>query len=215
MRDMPEIANPWLDLPSRAPFVLPADRLAVEVFNEKLRSDHPHRIDLCAVPEPFLGPRSAQIVVLLLNPGIGDDTEFRASLRQCYATREGSPAHPYVGSSVRWWRTLVAPLTQLVPLDVVAQRLLSIEFFPYRSKSFGCGHVRLPSQQYSFDLVRDAIDRQATIVIARGEQLWRGAVPELAAYPKLFRLSNPRTASLSEANVREGGHASILAAIRS
>ena len=56
--------------------------------------------------------------------------------------------------------------------------------------------------------------REATIVIARGERLWMGAVPELAAYPCLLRLSNPWIASLSARNVGDEGYETLLKTMR-
>lgn len=44
--------------------------------------------------------------------------------------------------------------------------------------------------------------RNAEIVIARGWRYWSGAVPELAHYPFLSWLQNPRKASLSERNLK-------------
>lgn len=95
----------------------------------------------------------------------------------------------------------------------MASAILSIEFFPYRSDSFGCAHVRLPSQTYSFQLVESAIDRGAAIVIARGERYWFGAVPRLAGYKGRVRIRNPRSASLSLANMVDDGYGKLLGAL--
>src|SRR5215204_4755778 len=66
------VANPWLALPSTAPYVLPEDRLKVEAFNAKLPSTSPCRLDVkTVIPEPFIGAvTSAPVVVLQLNPGL-------------------------------------------------------------------------------------------------------------------------------------------------
>jgi hypothetical protein len=58
----------------------------------------------------------------------------------------------------------------------------------------------LPSQQYSFDLVRRAIKREAVIVLTRGEKRWLKAVPELREYRHLIRLAERQRASISSGN---------------
>ena len=61
------LPNPWMELPSRAPYVLSSDRPFVEAFNK--HADEAKRLDLNLLPEPFIGNRSAPLVVLGLNPG--------------------------------------------------------------------------------------------------------------------------------------------------
>src|SRR5262245_59844019 len=73
-----------------------------------------------------------------------------------------------------WWRRVfnrgVAEVAATFGVDSEAiwsrltDRLLSIEYFPYWSKTFGQGALRLPSQQFSFGLVKRAIRRDATII---------------------------------------------------
>ena len=60
------LPNPWMELPSRAPYVLSSDRPFVEAFNK--HADEAKRLDLNLLPEPFIGNRSAPLVVLGLNP---------------------------------------------------------------------------------------------------------------------------------------------------
>ncbi len=83
----------------------------------------------------------------------------------------------------------------------VAKRLICVEFFPYHSKRFGHADLRLPSQQYTFQLVRLAIARSALIILSRGKRLWLGAVPELISYRCLAELRSFRSASLSPKNL--------------
>jgi hypothetical protein len=99
----------------------------------------------------------------------------------------------------------------LQQVESLPSRLLSVEFSPYHSKSFGHGHLRLPSQEYSFQLVKQAMQREALIVCMRGQSLWFGAIPELATYDRLLNLRNPRSASLSPGNLN--GFDQILAAV--
>ena len=89
--------------------------------------------------------------------------------------------HFYLRKRHRWWKRLFSGLEESAEGVDVARNVLSVEFVAYRSVSFGCGHVRFPSQEYAFALVRRAIERGAVIVIVRGANQWLGAVPELHA----------------------------------
>jgi hypothetical protein len=200
--------NPWRLLPETAPYLLPSDRLAVEVFNQS--ADEAHRIHVDTPPEPFLGSINAPIVVLLLNPGVGDDEGRFPDLARSIRQAEPQEKHFYIGENNRWWASLTKSLVRDRPNVSMSRSILSVEYFPYRSKAFGCSHVRLPSQEYSFAIVREAILRKAIIVIARGERHWFGAVPELVAYEHRVRMLNPRKASLSERNLAIGGYEKLL-----
>jgi hypothetical protein len=107
---------------------------------------------------------------------------------------------------------------QLHPQRRLDQRVCSIEFFPYRSQSFAHGSVRLPSQAYSFALVRRAIARAAVLVVTRCEGLWYAAVPELRearAAGRLFVSSNPRSSSLAPRTLGDVGFNKMLEALGS
>lgn len=63
--------NPWTDLPSRAPYILPSDREPIERFNAMAGEGVRIRPEL--LPEPFLGAPTASVVLLSLNPGFSND----------------------------------------------------------------------------------------------------------------------------------------------
>lgn len=66
-----DVVNPWLDLPSRSPFVLAEDRPSIDAFNSRLPPASPFRIATeDVIPEPFVGRvKTAPVLVLQLNPG--------------------------------------------------------------------------------------------------------------------------------------------------
>jgi len=204
--------NPWHELPMRAPFVLPGDGLAVDVFNKNVADDN-LRLHTETPPEPFLGRLDAPIVVLLLNPGVSKTGEYGATLADKIRAAEKQTDHFYLGRDNRWWDRLVRQLRRDRPRAELGKSILSIEFFPYRSISFGCGHLRLPSQEFSFALARQAIGRKAAIIVARGERHWIGAVPELGTHSGLIRMRNPRVASLSATNLGAEGYQILLDAL--
>ncbi|HEU4664930.1 MAG TPA: hypothetical protein VFS55_12960 [Dokdonella sp.] len=203
--------NPWRHLPNAAPYVLDADRRAVEAFNHSASGRVRLRVETC--PEPYFGPVDAPIVLLLLNPGVSPDGLYDDDLPAVVRGARASDGHFYLRGHNPWWRKLVRALASERPDVDLARRLMSVEFVAYRSKSFGCGHLRLPSQAYAFALVRRAIARDAAIVLARGTRHWIGAVPELHGYEHLIHVVNPMAASLSRSNLKAGGFERLLAAL--
>lgn len=211
MQALPE--NPWLTLPTRPPFVLPMDEPWIETFNESASPSFKVHTNL--IPEPFFGPFGAPIVVLLLNPGVDEadanvhTQEFlRDLLIQNVRRTEPQSPHVHISEDAKhpgalWWRRATSQVTEQFGVTRVAKSLLAVEFFPYHSKSFAHGPLRLPSQDFSFALVRAAISRGALVVVARGLEHWVGAIPNLAQYAGVVRASNLRRFSLSRGNLKQ------------
>ncbi len=61
------------------------------------------------------------------------------------------------------------------------ERICSVGFSPYRSISLAHAHVRFPSQEYTFSLIKNAIrERPDTLfILTRSIKEWGGAIPEL------------------------------------
>ena len=161
---------PWKALPGKAPFVLPQDRPYIEAFNAERNRNEANRVRTDLIPEPFFGRRDAPVVMLLLNPGASPRTDafhgdpaFRrrllADMRGMKVRKHFHLTDPEHGPGRRWWERTCASLIRCVSQDVVANNLLAVEFFAYPSRSFNHGHLRLPSQAFTFELVRRAIDR--------------------------------------------------------
>jgi hypothetical protein len=209
--------NPWLALPRRPPFVLPADRAAVLAFNRTTTSSS--RLRLGLLPTPFLGnPRTARVLVLQLNPGFEDsDTRLnhqhdfvvaaRANLRHKATDYPTFTLDPRWKKSAggRWLRQRLRELLAAVDQNPecgelkVARRLMIVDFHGYHARRYQQIPVTLPSQNYSFELVRRAISHGYPIVLARGERQWRVAVPELESYNLAFTMSNPRSTYVTPA----------------
>jgi hypothetical protein len=211
--------NPWLELPAGPPYVPPGDASAVEGFNARARPDYRLQLDL--LPEPFLGSPDAPVVLLNLNPGFAEgdraahaDIGFRnAVLRTLRHEPQPFPFHYLdpTGTSLghRWWRQRLGRVLAHVPAEHVASRLLCIEYFPYHSRKFAHGTLRLRSQAYGFELARQAVVRAASVVLLRGERPWLEAVPELASHAKLFRLRTARTSRCRHVTVSAASSASL------
>jgi hypothetical protein len=201
--------TPWANLPAKAPFVLAADRPFVDAFNGTAGAATRVHTDL--LPEPFVGRLDAPVVLLLLNPGVHADdaalhkeSAFASRLRTAIASGTAEHLHLTPGAAGpghRWWLRATRPLIEATSREAVAQGILGVQYFPYHSPTFAHAHLRLPSQSFTFGLVQQAMERGAEIVVGRGGELWLGAVPAVAAYPRLARLKSPRTVVLSPANV--------------
>jgi hypothetical protein len=209
--------NPWLLLPDQSPHVLPQDHAVIEQFNAGLPPGSRCRIHVEGViPEPFVGAvTTAQVIVLLLNPGSDEtnvgshaDPEFRkallANLRHSktdwpfyFLDPRFKVKHP----GVKWWRSKTRQLGESVGWDKVAHRLAVIEWFPYKSPRYG-RNCKVPSQQYGFTLVENAMNRRATIIIARSVKRWLASVPRLEVYDKMLALHSVQNVSLTKNNLR-------------
>jgi len=124
-------------------------------------------------------------------------------------------------SGGKWLRQKISqPLASHgVTRDDLNRNFAIIEYFPYHSKSVNFNLSKtLESQQYGFELVRQAIRNNALILIMRGEKLWLEAVPELASYHQTdncILAHSTRNAILSEANLGEKNFARVVEILKS
>ena len=202
--------NPWQRLPLDAPFVLPEDHAAIANFNASAPGEK--FVHLEVLPEPFLG--RPDVVVLGLNPGF-KDTDLVQHRDPAFAIRSrcnllhGPANYPFYLldpeiERTKWWERKLGALIQRTDLQTVARGVLCVEYFPYHSRRFGHRWLALASQQYSFGLVRQSLQRDAVIILLRSERLWFAAMPELASYRRLYRIKNPQNPTLSVRNCPEG-----------
>jgi hypothetical protein len=206
--------NPWVKLPTSRPFVLGFDRSLVDAFN--VRANAREMIDTSLLPEPFLGRPDAPVVLLGLNPGWSpEDAEWHgkqefALLCRANLVHEDSRYPFYLLNPIldapgsRWWSSRLRSLIERVGLETVAQGVLCVEYFPYHSATYGERTPRLQSQDYGFALVRNALERNAVIVVLRNKRRWFAELPELETYHRLFFLRSVQNVSISPKNCPEG-----------
>lgn len=204
--------NPWTSLPNQKPYALASDKALLDSFNAK--APERYRFDLSLLPEPFFGVSTAPVVVLNLNPGLHPDdaaahanrdfaNRSRRSLAHALHRYPFLHLHPHSRTAgANWWRLRTRELIQDLDIEQVANHLACVQFFPYHSSKYSGSTPRVPSQEYSFYLVRQAILRGAEIVIMRSQKLWLTAVPELANYSRLHLGSNPRASFISRGNLK-------------
>ena len=68
------------------------------------------------------------------------------------------------------------------------------------SQEYGHGSLHLPSQGYSFSLVRAALNRNALVVFMRQGVGWRNYVSGLTAYDRVCDVKNSRNPVISPNN---------------
>jgi hypothetical protein len=204
--------NPWHRLPDEPPYVLPDDKLLVESFNVKASQKRFLHIDKI-LPEAFVGSPTAPVVLLSNNPGFNPE-KGEAKLRQdpIFMVRmrnnlQHLPAdYPFVFldpdnvPGMKWWQRKLKRLLKLFGPKVIARSILNVPYFPYPSRRFRHGRLHLPSQDYGFRLVRDAVNRGAMIVSMRSKKRWLSAVPELKEYENLCQVNNVQNPVISPRN---------------
>jgi hypothetical protein len=209
------IDNPWTYLPTAEPFVLESDRQAVSEFNTKARDEFKLRLEL--LPEPYWGNPNAKVVLLNLNPGFSDDdvrlhrtnAEFVECCRRSLLQEEQEYPAFYLNPAFsdtpgyRWCQRKLGALVNIVGRKKVANGIFCIEFFPYHSNRYKRMRSILPSQHYSFHLVREAIRRGALMIMLRGKRGWLTQVPELVGYP-FYTLNSAQSGVISPRNLPAG-----------
>jgi hypothetical protein len=215
-----QVENPWADLPSKPPFVLPQDKELIERFNRA--AEDRHRVRLEILPEPYLGSPDAPVVLLSLNPGFKKwnikqhrNARFaklsRANLLHRPAEYPFYLLDPRIDRTTYWERKLGRLIKQLGCAKSVARNVLCVELFPYHSKKFRHSRLDMPSQQYSCSLVRRAIQRRAVILILRGRKHWWRSIPELETYRNRYVGNSPQAAAVSPGNLPKGFAAAVRA----
>jgi hypothetical protein len=211
--------NPWSKLPTKKPFVLPEDEPYISVYNQHASTDH--KIITNILPEPFLGNiADAKVVLLNLNPGFDEKDLFWHKQQEFVSENrkdllhESDPPFYLLNTKFRdsggfiWWRAHLKQFISQFGLDSIARSFICIEYFPYHSKHYKQMPV-IPSQMYSFYLVREAMKRKLPIIIMRGKRLWLESVPDLSKYPYSV-LNSPWKGYISENNMPEETYDTIV-----
>jgi hypothetical protein len=208
--------NPWRQLPNKFPFVLSQEAQLIEQFNSTAIDRF--KVHLEILPEPYLGNPDAPVVLLGLNPGFKEsDIEQHRDARFAALSRANllhEPAeYPFylldpTIDRTKWWERKLRCLIEQFGCLKVAREVFCVEFFPYHSRRFRQAKVCVPSQQYSFSLVKRAISRGAVILQLRGNNYWLRNVPELAKY-QVYRPNSVQNPSISPRNFPEGYKAAV------
>ena len=99
-----------------------------------------------------------------------------------------------------YWHKHLRALIDAVGLETVQQQVMLVQYYGYQSRGFKRPPTPLPSQGFSFALVRNAAAEGKAIVILRGDKHWRSAVPELQR-SRVITVLNHRAATVSPRNM--------------
>jgi hypothetical protein len=207
--------NPWRHLPKRAPYLLKIDEKEILEFNKSASKNKKIRLQI--LPEPFLGDPSAPVVILNLNPGYKQanirqhkNKQFqrlsRRNLRHLPAQFPFYLLDPSIDRT-KYWEQKLARLIDAVADEgqrLVAHGVFCVEYFPYHSRKFGARKVTVPSQQYSFALVRNAMAHRAVIIVMRGRKKWFAEIPKLSRYRNLYMVRSVQNPTISPRNCPKG-----------
>ncbi len=205
-----QAANPFVELPTVAPFVLACDKEQLDKFDKKHEKNQKKLIKRDRLPEPRQGPIDAKLFILQANPSFqnGDvpltqevinDTHRR--LLDEYSLHQGFDTdNPWWSSRYRW---LIEAVEEK---KLLAKNMCSVELFAYPSARFGHSNPRLPSSDYQLNIVNRAIDRRAIVVVTRSWSDWVKAVPRLKTEldNTVFKMNSPQNVSFSPTNLRPG-----------
>ncbi len=180
----------------------------------RLVGDVAVRLDTLAYP--YLGnPATADVLLLALNGGFKPEVLDYLRTDPVYIDqrRKGltfesdypffylDPRFTYTKGH-QWWRRRLSYFVERQGLKAVADKFACVQLFPYCSAKYAPLPQSVPSQAYSFDLVRQAIQNKKEIVIMRSRAMWLAAVPELKDYPYI-ELNFPRTTFIARNHMAE------------
>lgn len=206
--------NPWHELPDKPPFVLREDEEKIRDFNAKVDKRYRLRIDEI-LPEPFVGDPNAPVVILGNNPGFKParvcyklERRFVQRLRDNLQHKPSDCPFVFFAPDIddshkTWWKKkLNGLLKNGLEYENLSKSIFAVDYFPYPSQEFKRFPCHLPSgaQDYNFQLVRQAIERKAYIVLTRGSKRWRKAVPSLPEYERFCEVRNKQAGTISLAN---------------
>lgn len=226
--------NPWKKFKrKKPPYLLDEDEEAILNFNKKEKLRPEHKIDVYGLPVPFQGnPFKAKIILLQLNPGsdippgfekeddpaldaypkLKEDT-FKNYLHKEleYPFFDLNPDYRLCGGFRYWFKVWKHFIKNKDDYKRISRKICCMEFFPYRSKNYKHFDKILECQKYNFDLVRQAIDRNALIVIMKKGQ-WFEQVKGLKTYDRILTLEG-RSPVLSKNNISGNGFEQIQKAL--
>ena len=205
--------NPWKNLPSSPPYVLPDELRLVSNFNVRCYKEE-FKILTHLLPDPYLGNINAPVVLLSSNPSYnGTQDELHKKIEFIEACRNNllhgktewsnyyfDPRF-YGTAGHEWWSKKAREIIELVGEKIFSQNVLTVEYFPYHSSRFKPMKEILRSQEYSGYLVKKAIERNACIVVMYKEKEWLNLVPELKHF-KYMTLSSSQNGYVSKGNLK-------------
>src|SRR5258708_7337759 len=189
------LANPWLELPESPPYVLPDDLAILRRFPSAMG-----KLVFAGMPGPFVGnPLTARVLLLALHPGFVD-SDIEAAENQAI--------------QAPWWPRKLRRVIETAGAETVMNSVAAAEWFPYVSRKLVEIPQLLPSQTFTFQVVRGALERGAQPVIMTGRAQWLRSVSELA-HDSVITLRNWQNQTFTPGNMESGEWERVVSALRS
>jgi hypothetical protein len=102
-----------------------------------------------------------------------------------------------------WFESKYKWLLDATSRKALASNLITCELAPYHSVKWKVPRVMPPTQEFTYQIIRDGIERNAVILLARSAKIWIHHIPELEKYPRVYR-PNSINASISPNNYPVG-----------
>jgi len=225
------IENPWLTFnpQEKEPKVHKTDLPFFQGFNKGMNaSDVAEKKNYVLAehlePLPYLGNPKANVLVLMANPGVSEkeNLKFRMdpskrllngqNLRhenlESFRSRIDLPKGSKLESA--WFKPRVRELVEKTSVDRVTKGLFLVNFHAYHSKSWQPIPFTFPTQHYSFNLVSEAVRRDALIIMSRNMLGWFTAVPELFDHKNRVEFESTRSVYLTEGNLGKSAFKKVL-----
>lgn len=197
------IENPWLNI-SWGDSILNIDKeyLAKLSCFEKIQKN--------TLPEPYTGDVNSNVYCLNLNPGsacVCDDSE--PQLKEKFTKYTLQTLRHEIDENMwfllkgtagyDWWRQKTEKLREYKKGQ--NPRMFVIEYFPYHTVKGANFPRKLPSYEYSNQLIRQAMEEKKYIVIMRHRKEWLQRISGLEKYKQLVCLNNPQNPCLTKKNI--------------
>jgi hypothetical protein len=205
--------NPWENLKKiNNEYIAECDRASLSYLRNSLKGEY--ELKFGVIPGPYTGdPENSVVYVLALNPGYtaGEDERICAKYEDIYIKNLTHSNHEYpfipfnpVFSGTpgqKWWKDRLGSIIKETSIETVSKFVFNVEYFPYYSKSYKPLKEILPSQEYTFSLVRKAIKDDKIIILMRSKKIWYKAIDELIDYPNKYILNSPQNTVISQKNI--------------
>ena len=176
------------------------------------------KIQKHTLPEPYTGDVRSNVYCLNLNPGdacVCDDSE--PQIKKDFEEYTQKTLRHEINYNMwfrlkdtagyDWWQQKTKELREYKKGQY--PRMFVIEYFPYHTVKGTYFPRKLPSYEYSNQLIRQAMAENKYIVIMRHRKEWLQRISGLEEYERLAYLNSPENPCLTKNNFKPGPRANF------
>lgn len=204
------VENPWLNI-SWGNSIADIDKEYLTKFSCS------KKIQTNTLPEPYTGDVTSNVYCLNLNPGdacVCDDSE--PQIKEDFTKYTLQTLRHEIKDNMWFQLEKTAGYTWLQQMTKELReykkeqnpRMFVIEYFPYHTEEAYFPR-KLPSYEYSNQLIRQAMAENKYIVIMIHRKEWLQRISGLEEYERLVYLNNPRKPYLTKNNFKPGPRANF------